>query len=343
MGLDLGTAAVTYQAMSLSSQAFTLALSAALLTGCGMIVDRRAEFREAQSEFRYGPVGEIVTVEGTEVHVLVEGSGPDLVLIHGASGNLRDWTFELVERLKQDYRVFAFDRPGLGWTERLPPYRDNASPRAESPREQARLMQAAGKQLGLRNPIVLGHSYGGAVALAWGLEFPEETAALVALSAVSNPWPGGLSPIYRVNSSRFGGRVVVPLISAFAPASRVDDVVEVIFAPDAVPPNYANHLGAPLSLRRTSLRANAQQIWTLRPHIVEMSAQYADTLTMPVEILHGTADEIVPAHIHADVLATQLPQAVYTPLEGIGHMPQHVVPDAVLDGIDRAARRAGLR
>jgi len=328
--------------MSITTHSFTLAVSAALLAGCGVAVDRKAELREAEAEARFGPVGHLVRVGDTDVHVLVEGTGPDLVLIHGASGNLRDWTFAVMDELKTRYRVFAFDRPGLGWTERLPPYRDNAGPRAESPREQARLLQAAGAELGLRNPIVLGHSYGGAVALAWGLEFPQETAAIVALSAVSNPWPGTLSPLYRVNSSRFGGRVVVPLITAFAPESRVDDLVDDIFAPNEVPPGYAQHIGAPLSLRRTSLRANAQQIWTLRPHIVEMSAQYTTTLTMPVEILHGAADEIVPAHVHADVLATQLPDARYTRLEGLGHMPQHVIPDTVIDVIDSAAARAGL-
>ena len=329
--------------MALTAPTWTLALSAALLTGGCVAVDRKAELREAEAEARFGPVGQIVRVDDTDVHVLVAGDGPDLVLIHGASGNLREWTFGLMEELQKDYRVFAFDRPGLGWTERLPAYRDNASPRAESPREQARLLQAAGAQLGLENPIVLGHSYGGAVALAWGLEFPDDTAALIALSAVSNPWPGGLSNLYRVNASRFGGRVIVPLISAFAPQSRIDGLVDVIFEPDPVPPGYARHIGAPLSLRRTALRANAQQIWTLRPHIVEMSALYRDTLTMPVEILHGTADEIVPAHVHADVLAKQLSDARYTRIEGLGHMPHHILPDTVLDIVDSAAERAGLR
>lgn len=329
--------------MTLSTPTLTLAVSAALLTGGCVAVDRAAELREAEAEARFGPVGQLVDVGGTEVHVLVEGSGPDLVLIHGASGNLREWTISLMDDLKQDYRVFAFDRPGLGWTERLPPYRDNASPRAESPREQARLLRAAGAQLGLENPIVLGHSYGGAVALAWGLEFPDETAAIVALSAVSNPWPGGLGTLYRVNASRLGGRIVVPLISAFAPQDRIESLVETIFAPNPPPPGYARQLGAPLSLRRTSLRANAQQIWTLRPHIVEISADYGDTLTMPVEILHGAADDIVPAHIHSDVLAEQLPDARYTRVEDLGHMPHHVVPETVLGVIDRAATRAGVR
>ena len=46
------------------------------------------------------------------------GEGPDVVLIHGAFGSLRDFTFDLSDRLSERYRVIAFDRPGLGYTDR---------------------------------------------------------------------------------------------------------------------------------------------------------------------------------------------------------------------------------
>ena len=90
------------------------------------------------------------------------------------------------------------------------------------------------------------------------------------------------------------------------------------------------------------MRANAQQVNRLRPHVVEMSARYP-TLPMPVEIVHGTADTIVPLQIHSEPLSKQIPGAVLTRLEGIGHMPHHADPQAVSDAIDRAAARAGLR
>ena len=137
--------------------------------------------------------------------------------------------------------------------------------------------------------------------------------------------------------------MVVPTLTALVPLRWIDGIAETIFEPDAVPGGYTDHIGGTLSLRRESQRANAQQIWTLRPHIVEMSQHYASSLKMPVEIVHGTADEIVPASIHSDPLASVLENARYTRLEGVGHMPHHADPQAVVDAIDRAARRAGLR
>lgn len=310
-------------------------LCVAALAGGNFLIDRRADFVEARAEAEFGPTGRILDVDGISVHALVRGEGPDLVMLHGASGNLRDFTFGLIEPLSRDFRVIALDRPGLGWTERLHSH-------GETPQEQARLLQRAADKLGVKNPVVLGHSFGGAVALAWALERPEETRALVLLGAVSNPWPGGIDTLYHVNASWLGGRLVVPLITAFAPKSRISSALEGIFAPQQVPPGYGARIGAGLTLRRDSLRANASQIATLRPAVVEMSAQYP-TLTMPAEILHGEDDTIVPLAVHSEPLSRQLPNANLIRMPGVGHMPHHADPDLVIDAVHRAANNAGFR
>jgi pimeloyl-ACP methyl ester carboxylesterase len=315
---------------------------AAIALAFVVTVQWRSSAREAQATTSYPPQGRVIDVDGTPVHVLIAGSGPDLVLIHGASGNVRDWTFDFVDRVSDRYRVIMFDRPGLGWTGRLPGKSGPWNAQSETPMEQAALLQKAGAIIGIDRPVVVGHSFGGAVAMAWALGLPDETAAVVMLGAVSNPWPGDLGWTYTVNGSVLGGALLVPVLSAFVPQSYVDSSVESIFAPQPAPDGYAAHVGAGLVLRSESLRANAQQVNSLRPHIVTMSKRY-DSLPMPFEIVHGDADTIVPLRIHSEPLSRQVPGAALTVLPGIGHMPQHVAPDAVVDAIDRAATRAGLR
>lgn len=311
--------------------------------GLSACVQWRAGEREARAEAEFPPTGQIIKVDGTKVHLRVEGSGPDVVLIHGASGSLRDYTFDMVDRLKDRYRVIALDRPGLGWTDRpAPEYGGAWNISAESPAVQARLLQGAADAVGVSRPIVLGHSFGGAVALAWALERPDDTAALVLVGAASMPWPGGLGALYQINSSLPGSLVVVPLITAFAPRSKIESTVASIFAPQPMPDGYLDHIGPEMSLRRETLRANAQQVNNLRPYIVEMAKQYPD-LGLPVEILHGTADTTVAVRIHSQPLAATLPNAKLTLLEGVGHMPHHAVPEEIVAAIDRAAQRAGLR
>jgi pimeloyl-ACP methyl ester carboxylesterase len=315
---------------------------AALFLALALAVQWRASARETAANKGYPPQGRIVDVDGTPVHVLIAGAGPDLVLIHGASGNVRDWTVDFADRVSDRYRVIMFDRPGLGWTGRLKGKTGAWNVKSESPMEQAALLQKAAAIVGIDQPIVVGHSFGGAVAMAWALSQPNETAAVVLLAAVSNPWPGNLGWTYTWGGTPYGGALMLPVISAFVPSSYINASVESIFAPQRAPEGYAEQVGAGLILRRESLRANAQQVNSLRPHIVRMSKRY-EGLQMPVEIVHGDADTIVPLSVHSEPLSQQINGAVLTVLKGIGHMPHHAAPDAVEDAIDRAATRAGLR
>lgn len=318
--------------MTLPRLAALSLLTAFAAAGCGAVADGRLQARKVEAEAAYPPTGRLLTVDGIRVHADQRGRGPDVVLIHGASGNTRDFTFALADRLAREFRVTAFDRPGLGWS-------DWPGDAAVSPFEQARILRAAARELGIRRPVVVGHSYGGSVAMAWALSDPGGTGAVVSLAGATMPWPGGLGPWYAVTGSDFGAATVVPLISAFVPLDRAERAIAGIFAPDPVPAGYADYIGAGLTLRAETLRANARQVSRLKPYVTAMAEAYPQ-LQVPVEIVHGTADTIVPHVIHAEPMAKLLPRARLTLLEGVGHMPHHAAPDATLAAIRRAAQAA---
>ena len=298
--------------------------------------------RERSAARDYPPMGQLVDVDGVTVHAVQMGQGPDLVLLHGASGSTRDFTFAFVDLIKDRYRVTVLDRPGMGWSG-LTETRDASafSTGHATPREQARVLHGATQKLGVENPIVVGHSFGGIVAYAWALEF-DDLAGMVSVAGVAMPWPGGLGWTYRLNGSALGGGFAVPVFSAFLPQSYVDNSLDAIFAPQDPPKDYLAYVGAAMSLRRQSMRANARQVNHLRPQVVEMSAQYGE-INVPVELVHGDADTIVPVSIHSARIPDLIQGANLTVLPGIGHMPQHAAPQAVIDAIDRVATRSDLR
>lgn len=291
--------------------------------------------REARALRDYPPLGNFVEVDGANVHYVQRGHGTDVVLIHGASGNLRDFTFGLVDKLATNYRVTVFDRPGLGYTDRI-----NSS--GATLEQQARLLNAAAHKIGVIQPIVVGQSYGGAVALAWSVYAQDSLSAMVLLASPSKPWTSDLSNFYKITSSWLGSRIVVPFLTAWVPDNTVDSAIEGIFAPQKAPSGYSDYVGAGLTLRRISLRANAAQRANLLNEIKEMNPLYAQ-INIPVELLHGDADTTVGLHIHSVPLAKELPTSNLTALTGIGHMPQHVSHAEIISSIDRAATRAGLR
>ena len=312
-----------------------LALALALVAFV-VLVQVRARAHEARAEAAYPPKGQFIDMGGgVRVHAVVMGQGPDLVLIHGASGNLRDMTFSLAPRLAERYRVIAFDRPGLGYSSRI-------NETGATIAQQADLLARAAAELGADRPIVMGQSYGGAVALAWAVHRPANIAALVPVSAPSIPWDTPLDPFYRVTSSRVGSAFVVPMLTAFVPDARVARTVREIFAPQAVPKGYGDHVGAGLTLRRITMRANADQRANLLDEIRALEPHYPK-IAVPVELVHGSADTTVGLKIHSARLVDRIPGAALRVLDGIGHMPHHVAQDEVVAAIDRAAARAGLR
>ncbi len=279
------------------------------------------------------PEGAFVELQGGRIHAVVRGSGPDLVMIHGANGNARDFSFDLMDRMSGEFRVIAFDRPGFGFSD------DFGGP--TSPIVQADLLRQAAMLLGAERPLVLGHSYGGAVALAWALRMPQDVAGLTLLAPVTHPWEESLGLWYQISASWLGQYLVLPLVAALAPRSAVENTLAGVFSPDPVPDGYLDHFGLSLTMRHAQLALNARQVNSLNGYVAAMAPGYP-ALTMPIEVLHGTADETVLLDIHSAKLAAEVESASLTVLEGTGHMPHHAQPETTADAIRRTARRAGV-
>jgi len=272
------------------------------------------------------PTGTFVGVNGHKLHYVQKGSGPDLVLLHGASSSILEWTYGPMAKLAETYRVTAFDRPGLGHSDRIPDGTDL--------RVQARHLIEASKALGLEKPRVMGHSFGGAIALAWALEDQENTAGLMLLSAPSHTWPTELPWHYRLINTPVIGPVAARLLAAFTGHQYAQSIIERVFAPQSAPAGYSAYIQTDLAFQPSVLRANAAQLSTLKAQLEAFTPLYP-TLSLPVETLHGDGDQIVSMSLHASRLAKALPNAGFTELKDVGHMPHHTHWDDVAKALAR--------
>ncbi|WP_373356833.1 alpha/beta fold hydrolase [Pseudoroseicyclus sp. CXY001] len=287
--------------------------------------------QRARAEAACPPVGRLIEVDGLKVHVLEAGRGPAVILIHGAGGNLRNFSFDLMARLAPQFRVIAFDRPGLGHSAPLPGH--------PAPADQARHLAKAAAQLGAAPAVIVGHSFGAAVALGWPRD--GSAAAIVTLGGAMMPYDGPLSSFYAATGSWWGRWTTAPLMSVFARKRDVARALGGIFAPQTPPPGYVEAIGAPLTLRRRSLAENGRQVRGLSAALHLMAPDYP-SLGIPVEVVHGLADSTCGADLNARGIASCLPRATLTLLPGVGHMPHHADPEATQAAITRAARSAGL-
>lgn len=272
------------------------------------------------------PTGQFIDIDGTRLHYKILGeSGPKVVIIHGASGNLLDWTIGPALEIAKNNRVLLFDRPGLGFSDRAPKNGSSLS-------VQAALMRKAALRLGWDKHMLIGHSYGGSVALSWSLDAPETVSSLLLLAAPSHVWPTGPSLRNRIASNPVGGPILSHLAAAFVPQSMIEDSVKSVFAPQSPPDNYAERINVHLVLQPQIIQNNARDVTQLKTFIREMQPRYEE-LTMPVTMLHGDADKTVDLEIHSIAMSKRLPHAKLEVLKGIGHMPHHVSLSEVLAAI----------
>src|SRR5215510_3389127 len=126
------------------------------------------------------PAEHFINIENTTVRYVEAGAGPAVVLIHGNAGSVDDFDFKSLGALCRDHRVMAVDRPGHGKSDR-PNGLDS------SLRYQTQLLHETLSRLGVTCPVLVGHSWGGSLALAYALEYPKELSAIVLLAPAAYP------------------------------------------------------------------------------------------------------------------------------------------------------------
>src|SRR5579863_10522110 len=93
-----------------------LVLLLLLIVVCGLV--GFAAYTARRVEIAEPPLGRFLELDGERIHYVDEGAGPPLLLIHGLGGQLRNFTYALVGRLANEFRVIAVDRPGSGYSTR---------------------------------------------------------------------------------------------------------------------------------------------------------------------------------------------------------------------------------
>ncbi|GAA1478032.1 alpha/beta hydrolase [Nocardioides aestuarii] len=252
-----------------------------------------------------------VSVEGTPVEVLDVGVGPPVLLLHGSGPGTTGsgaWG-TTAEALAGRWRLVAPDQAGFGGSPLPPGARGGL--RVWTDRAAA-LMEA----LGLGSYAVVGHSMGGAVALALAASRPQQVTQVVAVSTMGAPG-APLSPaldmLWGTTPGESGARAVLQAL--VHDESHVTDaaVRSRAAAIEAGAPAYAALFPPP------------RQRWvddlTLPPALLA-------AVIAPVLLIHGADDEVTPLATATSPLVEHLPDVRVHVLDRCGHVPQLEHPDA---------------
>lgn len=281
-------------------------------------------------ESRNRAVGSFVAVDGVRLHyVHVPAERPDLppvVFIHGASANLNDQLIPLRPLLEGRAEMLFVDRPGHGWSGRAKGH--------EAQAEQAKLIAGLMDRLGIGRAILVAHSFGGSIATAFALAYPERTKGLLFLSAATHPWPGGkTSWYYHLTAAPLVGPLFSETIAGLAGAQRLAAATACVFAPNAVPEAYLQRAQIPLVLRPRAFRANAADVEGLYRFTLDTAPRYAE-IKAPTVVISGDADTVVYEEIHSLGLVRDIAGAELVWVKNLGHKPDWIAPDLVAAAIE---------
>ncbi|HEX4018924.1 MAG TPA: alpha/beta fold hydrolase [Frankiaceae bacterium] len=253
-----------------------------------------------------------VIVHGHRRAFTIAGDGPPLLLLHGIGSNRTTW-HPVLPALARKFTVVAPDLLGHG---------DSAKPRADySIGGFANGMRDLLGVLGIERATVVGHSFGGGVAMQFAYQFPERTERVVLEAS------GGL------------GREVTPLLRALTLPGARQLLTVLDSLPGAVPMRLVEELArrlpaGPLAsdigevakvVEGFQGRAARKAFLHVLSHVIDWRGQIITMRDrsylaqgMPIMVIWGDGDTVLP-FAHATAAAESMPHSRLVTVAGVGH------------------------
>jgi len=189
---------------------------------------------------------------------------------------------------------------------------------------------------GIEKAIIIGHSFGGAIAASFAVEHPEKTAGLLFLAPATHPWPGGVDWYYNVARMPVLGWLFSHIAALPAGLSRIDSGTRFVFAPNPRPDDYIEATAPALVLRPSEFRNNATDVASLLEYVRREQTRYKEIHT-PTVIITGDRDSVVLEEIHSRGLARDIAGSELITIHNLGHKPDYVVTDLAIEAIEKIA------
>jgi pimeloyl-ACP methyl ester carboxylesterase len=263
--------------------------------------------------------GRLMRLGDTTVRVIEHpGADPAVVFLHGLPGTAQD--YDAVAALLPGRHTIAIDRPGFGWS----------SGGYHPLDEQLMTIQRLISSLDLGRVVLVGHSYGGTLALAYAERRPQDVRGLVLIDAAA---AGEHSDFVNRAQSHLVQVLSWPVVQPIADATfsqllrtasaKSGDAQA--FDPGDVDADHEHRLLA-LNMQHDDLDAYADEQLHADGVIADVDRELA-RVSAPAIVIHGAGDKLVEPE-HGRRLAALLPNARLVMVEG-GHMAPYVHPAVI--------------
>jgi pimeloyl-ACP methyl ester carboxylesterase len=256
---------------------------------------------------RFPRAGELLEHRGAPLHFARRGSGPPVVLVHGANGTWQDFPADLIADLSRDHTVLTIDRPGHGWS---------GAPRGPlGLAENAAALLALLRAQRARGATLVGHSYGAAVALRAALEAPDLVSHVVAITPCTaldeRNQRYARAPLVGEPVGRLLFQYLSLALVPFGLPLRAD-----AWHPHRAPRGWS--ASRAFAYVPSQMHASARNFRSLAEDLAWL-AERLPGLGARLTVLAGEADRVTPPGRHVDWLREAIPGARIEVLPVVGH------------------------
>ncbi len=259
------------------------------------------------------------------------GLGEPVVLIHGSLVTSDDMVLALMAQLSDRYDVLAFDRPGHGGSAQTPT-------KQGSPYAQAKMIVEGWRTLGIERPIIVGHSFGGAVALCAAIEAPGEVSSVLALAPICFPEVRVEHVMFGPRAAPFAGEWLARSIGKVADVMTLPLLRNAMFFPQPMPSSYAAEYPFAWASTSEMMIADGKDGMASYLALAESAGRYS-LCDVPVRIFGGTHDVVVTNARHGLAAACLMPNSAFRWMPGLGHMLHHFCANEICQSIDQMQLR----
>lgn len=251
-----------------------------------------------------------------------------VVMIHGLSGSLNDYLYshDLMAALKEQFRIILIDRPGAGYS-----YITNE--KTYTLENQIEIIKELLNRLQVVNPIIVGHSLGGALALNFAALHPEYEARYVLLAPlIYTVWLMYFPLLFLLKIKLI--RLLVFRIILWVQTVFFHQLIKNAFRPNAnlLQKDYETVTKDQLS-SWPILKSEFTNLMSVKDSILNNQHLYKD-IKKPVSILVGKNDKIIPAEKQAKQLIQQNNNVTLKLFSRTGHMINFARPLDIVKAIE---------
>ena len=168
--------------------------------------------------------------------------------------------------------------------------------------------------------------------MSWAAKYPDEVKGVISVAGLNMPFSGVSKLANDTGLINIAYELYFTDVVSKVDSGSIKKFVGRIFKPQDIPEGYLDYIGSDLSRRLSTIKANKSDL-SATSRALDKNFAFYNYMEMPIEIIHGEKDFLVPVKSQAVAFNAVMPNSRLRILPTVGHMAHHFAAKEISDSI----------